>query len=226
MLGPGARQAQRPHLHGLAAPAGVEAMHEAEVSRTEKTSPARTLEGTIERVITTIPAPQTRPVTDPDRAAEMIARRAAKRAALLSGSFALPPGPLGILTVLPDIYLIWQAQRQMVADIFELHGRTPELTRGHRLYCLFRHAASHVVRDVVVRTGQRLVVRQLSSSTLSGMIGRVGTSVANRVAGSAAARWVPVAGAAAVGGYAYWDTLQVAKTARRLLAALPPAGER
>jgi hypothetical protein len=46
------------------------------------------------------------------------------------------------------------------------------------------------------------------------------------VAGSAAARWVPVAGAAAVGGYAYWDTLQVAKTARRLLAALPPAGER
>ena len=32
-----------------------------------------------------------------------------------------------------------------------------------------------------------------------------------------ASRWVPVLGAAAVGSYAYWDTLQVAKTARRLL---------
>jgi hypothetical protein len=30
---------------------------------------------------------------------------------------------------------------------------------------------------------------------------------------------VPLAGAAAVGAYAYWDTLQVAKTAHKLLTA-------
>jgi hypothetical protein len=198
-------------------------MSESVVPGGSQAIPTRTVEGAIERVITTIPAPQTRPVSDPDHAAEVIARRAAKRAALMSGSFALPPGPLGILTVLPDIYLIWQTQRQMVADIFELHGRTAELTRSHMLYCLFRHAASQVVRDVVVRAGQRLVVRQVSSSALSSITGRIGTSVAQRMAGTAAARWVPVVGAAAVGGYAYWDTLQVAKTARRLLAQLPPA---
>jgi hypothetical protein len=29
---------------------------------------------------------------------------------------------------------------------------------------------------------------------------------------------VPIAGAAAVASYAYWDTLQVAKTARKLLS--------
>jgi hypothetical protein len=39
------------------------------------------------------------------------------------------------------------------------------------------------------------------------------------MAGTAASRWVPLAGAAAVAGYAYWDTLQVAKTAHRLLDA-------
>jgi hypothetical protein len=41
--------------------------------------------------------------------------------------------------------------------------------------------------------------------------------------GAAAGRWIPVLGAAAVGGYAYWDTLQVARTAQRLLSALPQA---
>jgi hypothetical protein len=41
------------------------------------------------------------------------------------------------------------------------------------------------------------------------------------MAGTAAGRWVPVVGALAVGGYAYWDTLQVAKTARQLLGPLP-----
>ncbi len=85
------------------------------------------------------------------------------------------------------------------------------------LYCLFRHMASHVLRDVVVRAGQRAVVRQLSTGALTRALGSLGVTVTQRVAGTAASRWVPLAGAAAVGAYAYWDTLQVAKTARRLL---------
>ena len=55
--------------------------------------PARKVEGTIERVITAIPAPRTRPVMHPESEAAAIAQRAAKRAAVLSGSLALPPGP-------------------------------------------------------------------------------------------------------------------------------------
>jgi hypothetical protein len=181
-------------------------------------SPPRDVEGAIERVISDVPSPRTHAVSDPDRQAELVARRAAKQAAVLSGSLALPPGPLGMLTVLPDIYLIWKTQRQMVADIFALYGRTAELTRVHMLYCLFRHAASQVLRDVVVRAGQRMVVQQLSGGALRTIVNRVGINVTQRVVGTAASRWVPLAGAAAVGAYAYWDTLQVAKTARKLLA--------
>jgi hypothetical protein len=181
-------------------------------------APPRDVEGAIERVISDVPAPRTHAVSDPDRQADALARRAAKQAAVLSGSLALPPGPLGMLTVLPDLFLIWKVQRQMIADMFALHGRTAELSRAHMLYCLFRHLASQVVRDVVVRAGQRAVVQQLSSGALRGMLGSLGASVTRRIAGNTASRWVPIAGAAAVGAYAYWDTLQVAKTARKLLA--------
>lgn len=181
----------------------------------------RQVTGVIERVITDVPAPRTHVVEHPDREAARIAKRAAKRAAMLSGSLALPPGPLGMLTVLPDIYLIWQTQRQMVADIFALYGRTAELTRVHMLYCLFRHAASHVLRDFAVRAGQRFIVQQVSVGTLRGVLGSVGLAVTQRIAGTTASRWVPMVGALAVGGYAYWDTLQVAKTAHRLLVTLP-----
>ncbi len=183
-----------------------------------RSKPSRDVEGAIERAIAEVPEPKTHQVSDPDRQAEAIARKAAKHAALLSGSLALPPGPFGMLTVLPDLYLIWKTQRQMVADIFALYGRTAELTRTHMLYCLFRHAASQVLRDVVVRTSQRVVVSQLTGGALKTVVHKVGLSVSKRVAGNAAGRWIPVAGAAAVGAYAYWDTLQVAKTARRLLA--------
>jgi hypothetical protein len=180
-------------------------------------SSSREVTGVIERVIADVPAPRTHPDEHPDAAATRIARSAAQRAALVSGSLALPPGPLGLLTVLPDLYVIWRTQRQMVADIFAVYGRSAELTRTHMLYCLFRHAASHVLRDVAVRSGQRFVVQQLSGQALSHVAGKIGVAVSKRVAGSATSRWIPLAGAAAVSAYAYWDTLQVAKTAQRLL---------
>src|SRR5512134_4035183 len=74
----------------------------------------REVTGMIERVIADVPPPRSHKVEHPDLAADEVARGAAQRAAIVSGSLALPPGPLGMLTVLPDIYVIWRIQRQMV----------------------------------------------------------------------------------------------------------------
>ena len=179
--------------------------------------------GVIERIITDVPMPRSHVRDGAPASADDITRAAARHAALLSGSLALPPGPLGMATVLPDLYLIWKIQRQMVADLFGLYGRSAELTRAHMLYCLFRHAASHVVRDIAVRAGQRFVIRQMSVGALRSTLGSLGVAITQRAAGNAAGRWVPALGAAAVASYAYWDTLQVAKTARKLLD--PPAAK-
>jgi hypothetical protein len=171
----------------------------------------------IEDVITGVPKSHERSVKDPDAAARKLARKAATRAAALSGALALPPGVFGMLTVLPDLVAIWRIQAQLVADIAGLYGKDMQLTRTHMLYCLFRHAASQLTRDFVVRAGERFVIRQLSGGALRSVLTTVGISVTQRVAGTAASRWLPVVGAAAVAGYAYFDTLQVAKTAVRML---------
>ena len=54
-------------------------------------------------------------------------------------------------------------------------------------------------------------------------VGSLGVAVTRRVAGTTAGRFVPALGAAAVAAYAYWDTLQVAKSAYRLLEPPPSA---
>jgi uncharacterized protein (DUF697 family) len=171
----------------------------------------------IENVVMGVPESRERSVQDPDAAARKLARKAAARAAALSGALALPPGVFGMLTVLPDLVAIWRIQAQMVADIAGLYGKDMQLTRTHMLYCLFRHAASQLTRDFVVRAGERFVIRQLSAGALRSALTTVGISVTQRVAGTVASRWLPVVGAAAVAGYAYFDTLQVAKTAVRML---------
>jgi hypothetical protein len=173
----------------------------------------------LENVVSGVPASRERAVDAPATAARSLARKAATRAAGLSGALALPPGLLGMLTVLPDLIAIWRIQAQMVSDIAGLYGKDLQLTRSHMVYCLFRHAATQFTRDVVVRAGQRLVVRQLSGGALKSVLTSIGMTVTQRVAGTTASRWVPVLGAAAVAGYAYYDTLQVAKTAVRLLEA-------
>ena len=171
----------------------------------------------IENVVSGVPESRERSVEDPDAAARRLARKAARRAAALSGALALPPGFFGLLTVLPDLVAIWRIQAQLVADIAGLYGKDLQLTRSHMLYCLFRHAASQLTRDFVVRAGERVVIQQLSGGALRSVLTGVGISVTQRVAGTTASRWLPVVGAAAVAGYAYFDTLQVAKTAVRML---------
>ncbi len=171
----------------------------------------------IEDIVARVPATREGKAEDPAAAARTLARKAAARAAALSGALALPPGVLGLMTVLPDLVAIWRIQAQLVSDISGLYGKQMQLTRTHMLYCLFRHAASQLARDVAVRAGERLVIRQLSSGALRSVLSSIGISVTQRIAGTAASRWLPIVGAAAVAGYAYFDTLQVAKTAVRML---------
>ena len=52
----------------------------------------------------------------PQARVEAIALAARRKAFLASSSLALPPGPLGWLTVLPELVAIWKIQAQMVAD--------------------------------------------------------------------------------------------------------------
>jgi hypothetical protein len=176
-----------------------------------------TIVDALEDIVSGVPPSREKAVGTPAAAARALARKAAARAAALSGALALPPGVLWMLTVLPDLFAIWRVQAQLVSDIAGLYGKDMQLTRSHMVYCLFRHAATQFARDVAVRTGQRLVIRELSSGALRSLLSSIGVTMTQRLAGTAASRWVPVAGAAAVAAYAYFDTMQVAKTAIKLL---------
>ncbi|HEX7369871.1 MAG TPA: EcsC family protein [Rhodanobacteraceae bacterium] len=160
-----------------------------------------------------IPSSKELPREHPRARVEAIALAARRKAFLASSSLALPPGPIGWLTVLPELVAIWRIQAQMVADIAAACGRHTTLTREQMLYCLFRHAASQAVRDLAVRAGQRWIVQAATTHTLRGVTRRIGVKLSERALGSSLARMLPVAGALGVGAYAWYDTRQVARTA-------------
>lgn len=153
---------------------------------------------------------------NPVARAHQVSRAAARNASLISGSMALPPGFLGWLTVLPELYGVWKLQAQMVSDIASIYGKQSTLGREQMLYCLFKHMSVQLFRDVVVRVGERVVVRQASVKVLQSIAQQVGVKVSKAVLGKSLSRFVPLIGAVGVGAYAYFDTLQVAKNAVEL----------
>jgi EcsC protein family len=166
-----------------------------------------------------IPAARVRRSAEPADAARRLARTAALKAAATAGALALPTGPLGWLTLLPEMRSVWKIQAQLVADIAALHGRKSELTKEQMLYCLFRHDAAHALRDVVVRVGERFVIRPPSSRLMQRLVREIALQLTQRVLGKGVARWLPVAGAVGVGAYAYHETQRVAAAALELFAA-------
>lgn len=166
-----------------------------------------------------IPASRVHDSRHPEAEARQLARRAAQRAALTAGSLALPPGPLGWLTVLPELLAIWKIQAQLVSDIAAVYGRHAELGREQMLWCLFRHTTAQAFRDVAVRMGDRLLFRRLSHGMVERVARQVGMKLGRRALGESLSRWMPVVGAMGVGAYAWYDTQQVASTTITMMNA-------
>ncbi len=148
----------------------------------------------------------------PENRARAIARAAARKAAVTVGSLSLPPGPLGWLTILPELRALWQLQTQMVADIAGCYGKTADLNREEMLYCVFRHTDPQAVRDLVGQIGKRFVVQRAAHPDTRSVAIKIGIHISQRLIGRGISRWIPVVGALGAGAYAYYDTGQVADT--------------
>jgi hypothetical protein len=48
--------------------------------------------------------------TDPKMASDRIIRRSCKKAGLLSAALSLPTGPLGLVTLMPELTGVWKIQ--------------------------------------------------------------------------------------------------------------------
>ena len=157
---------------------------------------------------------------DADSRVKLITQRASFKAATVSTTLSIPAGFTGILTAIPDIAAIWRIQPQLVADIAATYGKIALLTREAMVWCLFRHSAAQLLRDVAVRTGSRVVVQKFSTTALKKVIEKIGLKISSTFLSKSLLRAIPAIGAIGNGAYAYYDTTEVGKTAAAYFKAL------
>ncbi|NKE71263.1 EcsC family protein [Candidatus Manganitrophus noduliformans] len=172
----------------------------------------------LKRVFSEIPSSDEPLSAEPCERARSIVTKASLGAATTSGILAIPPGPVGIATIIPDLFAIWKIQAKMVADIAGAYGKKDKLSPEQMLLCLFKHSAAQVVRDLAVRVGERVLIKRASLRVMQRTMKALVPRITQRVIGRSVSRWLPVVGVVGVAGYAYYDTAQVGKTAIDLFA--------
>ena len=167
----------------------------------------------LENLVSSVPSSDELASVEPSVRAREIVRNASLKAGAVSAGLAIPPGPLGMLTILPDLMQVWRIQQQMVSDIAACYGQSAQLNRQTMVYCLFRHGAAMLARDILVRVGERLILKRGSLRVIQKILQRVTIKVTQRAIGKSISRWIPLIGPVAVGGYSLLYTRSVGKTA-------------
>jgi hypothetical protein len=191
-----------------------------ELKKDESSSIQEMFNSVVFNLITDIPDSLLCPNRDPDARADILIKQAAIKAAAIITSLSIPAGFTGVLTSIPDIAAVWRIQAQLVSDIACTYGKFALLSREAMVWCLFRHSAASLLRDVAVRTGSRIVVQKLSLAALQKLLQKIGVKISANFLGRIALRAIPAIGAVGNGAYTYFDTNEVGKTAKSYFKAL------
>lgn len=131
----------------------------------------------------------------------------------VSVTLAFAPGPVGMLTIIPDLKKVWDIQQQMVADIAACYGKSAQLNQQMMVYCLFRHGAAMLTRDILIRVGERLILKEGSLRVIQKILQRVTIQLTQKTISKSISRWVPIISPIVTGGYSFLDTRSVGNTA-------------
>lgn len=170
------------------------------------------------RTLVEIPDSNEPQATHPDVASDKIIRRSCKKAGLLSAALSLPTGPLGLITLMPDLTGVWRIQSQMVSDIASAYGEQKRLEREQMLFFLFRHSISHLAGEVITKSGERYIVQKLSERAFGRLVDKVTLRIGSGLTLRATKVVFPLVGAAFLGVYSYHDTRQVGTTTQRFFS--------
>ncbi len=163
-------------------------------------------------------SPYAKTVADPSEIIESLIFSASIKSAAISATLSLPPGPLGWISVLPELFLIFRIQGHLIKDIAALYGKDVKLTKELLLYCMFKHGSAHIFRRMIEETSARVIIRPSTLQLVEKIVKTIGMKISRKILKGNLLKWVPLIGATITGGFAYLDTRTVGKTTKELFS--------
>ncbi|EMJ88211.1 hypothetical protein [Leptospira meyeri] len=157
-------------------------------------------------------------IQPPDDLIRELVQNASFKSGLISATCSLPPGPLGILSILPELLFMYRIQGHLILDIAALYGKEVQVTKELLLYCLFKHGGAHVFRKIIEESSLKILIRPTTVRVFQTLLEKLGLLISKSIIRKQFARWIPIGGAVVTGTFAYYDTKRVGQTAMDLFS--------
>ncbi len=171
----------------------------------------------LQHVTSEVPASNLEKSSEPMTRWRELAAHASRDAAGLAEGWDLPRGDIHLVAALDVFQKIWLRQARFVADVFAAAGRSDLLNTQILTYCLFRHAATPMFRDMVSRLDRGSVIELVSEQAWTHRLDRIAARILMRMRGRVLARSLSAYSSVGLPAFAYFETCLVAKSAMELL---------
>ncbi|MBP7510199.1 MAG: TerB family tellurite resistance protein [Prolixibacteraceae bacterium] len=149
--------------------------------------------------------------------AQSIVNTYALKCSSVSGVAGLVPGPLGMLSIIPDIVMVLRLQTEMLAKLSVAYNKEKIVTKELVLFMLFQGVGAAGISFVAVKAGQ-VIVKRASTRIIQRMVAMMGGRILQRAVARTAARFLPIIGASAMAIWVGYMTRKIGNTAKDLLS--------
>jgi hypothetical protein len=163
-------------------------------------------------------SPYAKAVGDPSAIVEVITEDACYKTFAISAGLSIPPGFLGILSILPELFMIYRIQARLVKDIATLYGKEASLSAELLFYCLFKQTGIHILRNFIQETGAKILIRPSTLRMMEKLAEKIGFEVTRSTLKKSIFRFLPFVGAIFSGGLSYYDTKKIGESSSALFS--------
>jgi hypothetical protein len=149
---------------------------------------------------------------------EAMIDEASRKSFNISTAAALPPGPFGLVTLLPALLAVTKVQMNLIHRIAAYYGKAGKVNTTLILLVFANEAGLAVGRHVVTRVGTRLLVRTLGEDSARSLARGVAARIGARLTQKAIGRWVPLLIAPLFGRFSKKMTIRIGNEAVKLFS--------
>lgn len=137
----------------------------------------------------------------------------------ISFAAAIPPGPFGMATIIPELAAITKIQINLVYRIAKYYGKQQEVTPSIVIHILATAFGIVLGRKLLQKVGTRIIVKALSNKVIKTLAQKLGTRIAARVVARVGARWIPILTAPIFGAFSKSQTTNVGNNAIKVFSS-------
>jgi len=136
----------------------------------------------------------------------------------ISTGAAIPPGPLGLATILPELMAITKLQMNLIYKIAAYYHKQGKVNKTIVMLIFANQVGLALGKQVVKRIGRRVIIRALGSKAIRPIAQRIATKIGARLAQKAIGRWIPFVLAPIFGAFSKSMTTDIGREADKIFS--------